>query len=188
MILLLIAWGIYFFLHSFLADEAVKTRLTGLFKSSPRLYRIFYNLFNIIALAGLLLFLMVVKSPFLYTPTKLIMIAGAIIALAGSGMMLLAVRHYDLAAFFGLREETKMPLQTGGLHRYMRHPLYSGTILLVIGFCIAFPFVNNWITLLLMVIYIFIGMYFEEKKLVRFFGEEYRVYQRKVKQLIPFVL
>jgi protein-S-isoprenylcysteine O-methyltransferase Ste14 len=39
-----------------------------------------------------------------------------------------------------------------------------------------------------MFIYILVGIKLEEKKLVITFGEEYRSYQKKVKQLIPYIL
>ncbi len=188
MVFLLAAWGIYFFLHSFMANEAVKQRLANGLGLSKRGYRIAYNLFNLIALAFLLLLLYQTPFSLLYSKGSVVTIAGALVSLAGSAIMVFSMKNYDLNAFLGFREETRMPLQVKGLNKYVRHPLYSGTILLALGFCIALPYTKNWLLLLLMIVYIFIGMYYEEKKLQHYFGDEYKVYQQKVKQLIPHLL
>lgn len=81
-----------------------------------------------------------------------------------------------------------MPLQIKGLHKHMRHPLYSGTLLFFTGICVAFPFYKNWYLLLLMIVYLFIGMWLEERKLIHVFGDEYKDYMRRVKRLIPGIL
>jgi protein-S-isoprenylcysteine O-methyltransferase Ste14 len=36
-------------------------------------------------------------------------------------------------------------------------------------------------------IYLFVGIYFEEKKLIEVFGEKYKKYQHDVPMLIPFL-
>lgn len=186
--LLILSWGIYFFLHSFMANEAVKQRLARAFRLPARVYRIIYNIFNFITIALLLLYLIQTPSAVFYETNLLFTVTGALVSFAGSIIMFLAVKNYDLSAFFGFREETMMPLQIKGLNKYVRHPLYSGTILLAIGFCIALPYTKCWLLLSLMIIYIFIGMRFEEKKLVECYGEEYKAYQSKVKQLIPYIV
>ena len=185
---LILFWGIYFFLHSFMAGEAVKQKLAKAFRLSARAYRVVYNMFNLITIAFLLLFFIQTPSALFYRPNPLFTATGVLVSLAGSIVMFFSVKNYDLAAFFGFREETMMPLQIRGLNKYVRHPLYSGTIILALGFCIALPYTKNWVLFVLMVIYIFIGMQFEEKKLVQCYGDAYRSYQKKVKRLIPHVL
>ncbi|MDE3211899.1 MAG: isoprenylcysteine carboxylmethyltransferase family protein, partial [Bacteroidota bacterium] len=76
-------------------------------------------------------------------------------------------------------------LQTGGLHRRVRHPLYSATLLLIWGFWLLVPEVNILETVGLLTLYIVVGIRFEERKLVRIYGEDYRDYRRKVPGLIP---
>ncbi len=188
MVILLTACGIYFFLHSFLANEAIKQRLAKGFRLSANGYRKGYNLFNAMALVLLVFLLYKTESPLLYPRGTGVTIAGALVAFAGSIIMFLSVKNYDLPSFFGFRSETRMPLRIIGLNKYVRHPLYSGTILLALGFCIALPFLKNWLFLVLMIIYILIGMQYEERKLILWFGDEYKNYQKKVKRLIPGVL
>jgi protein-S-isoprenylcysteine O-methyltransferase Ste14 len=188
MIMLLSLWAMYFILHSLLAAEPVKRWFQSSFSISRQAYRIVYNLLNLFGLIGLLWFQIKLVSPLLYQTTTSIVIVGAIITLAGLTIMIQSAREYELSSFLGLTKETDMPLQIKGLHKYMRHPLYSGTLLFFIGICMAVPFYKNWYLLLLMIVYLFIGMWLEERKLIRVFGDEYKEYCKRVKRLIPGVL
>ena len=126
-----------------MANEAVKQqagKITGL---SNRGYRIVYNLY-----------LYRTPSAVFYQTTAFFIAIGTLVSIAGSIIMFFSVKNYDLNAFFGFREETMMPLQIRGLNKYVRHPLYSGTIILALGFCIALPYTKCWLLLALMIIYI----------------------------------
>lgn len=76
-------------------------------------------------------------------------------------------------------------LKVKGIHRLVRHPLYSGTILFVWGLFFIYPMLNNLIAVLLLTAYVLIGINFEEKKLIQEFGEEYEKYISEVPMLIP---
>jgi protein-S-isoprenylcysteine O-methyltransferase Ste14 len=76
-------------------------------------------------------------------------------------------------------------LKVNGIHRFVRHPLYSGTILFVWGLFFVFPFLNNLIAAALLTLYVLIGIIFEEKKLKNEFGKKYEEYISKVPMLIP---
>jgi len=99
------------------------------------------------------------------------------------------INHFDL---FGLRqvwcyftgkEYTHLPFQLNSLYRYVRHPIMTGV------------FVGIWLTpvmtaghLLLalgMSAYIIIGVYHEEKELVRMFGDRYMRYIRSTGKFFP---
>ena len=76
-------------------------------------------------------------------------------------------------------------LKIDGVHRYMRHPLYAGTILFVCGLFFILPYLNNFIAVVLLILYVLIGIYFEEKKLIKEFGSRYQDYMLNVPMLIP---
>lgn len=76
-------------------------------------------------------------------------------------------------------------LKVEGIHRFVRHPLYSGTILFVWGLFFIFPMLNNLIAVILLTLYVLIGISFEEKKLIKEFGKKYESYIAEVPMLIP---
>jgi len=79
----------------------------------------------------------------------------------------------------------KSTLQQSGLHKYVRHPLYLGTLLFIWGLVLIFPSLSNFIAVIVITIYIHIGIILEEKKLKLQFGECYIEYSKKVPGLIP---
>jgi protein-S-isoprenylcysteine O-methyltransferase Ste14 len=81
--------------------------------------------------------------------------------------------------------QAKNTLQQGGLHKYVRHPLYLGTLLFIWGLFLIFPLVNNLIAVISVTTYVLFGIKLEEKKLRLEFGESYKKYSKKVPQLIP---
>jgi protein-S-isoprenylcysteine O-methyltransferase Ste14 len=76
-------------------------------------------------------------------------------------------------------------LKVEGIHQYVRHPLYSGTILFVWGLFFIFPLLTNLIAVILLTLYVLIGIQFEEKKLLLEFGNAYRNYIENVPMLVP---
>ena len=79
-------------------------------------------------------------------------------------------------------------LITHGIHSKIRHPMFTGLFLIIIGLCIAF---NAWFALIAsMVLLVPLGIYrinVEEKALVRHFGIQYIDYREHTKKLIPYI-
>jgi protein-S-isoprenylcysteine O-methyltransferase Ste14 len=75
-----------------------------------------------------------------------------------------------------------------GPYRFVRHPVYSGIFLAVIGGGFA---VQSWAAVVLLVImYAILFRYriaAEEKVLISEFSEQYISYSKRVKRLIPFI-
>ena len=78
-----------------------------------------------------------------------------------------------------------MTFQRGWLHNRVRHPIYTGLILI----CWVTPCMTagHLFFAICMTVYIRIGIFFEEKHLVQCFGDEYRDYIRDVPMLVPFL-
>jgi len=191
---ILLGAGVYGGLHTLLASHAVKSWAERAFGvSARRFYRLGYNLFAVLALLPLLGLALWLPDRGLYTlplPWSLLALAGQ--GLAGFGL-LAAVSHTDPWSFIGLRQVASAPplrsalgsgeLVTGGLYRYVRHPIYTFTLLALW----LFPLVS-WNILALIIgltLYIFAGIYFEERKLVAEFGEAYLAYRARTPVLFP---
>ncbi len=185
---LVLSWSVYFYFHSLLAANSVKEFISNLFSiKSAHIYRIAYNL---IALSGIIFLLWLqytTPSKILFDPIMLTDCIAFGAMLAGLVIMIASIRNYDWKSFIGITAERINSLVISGMNKYVRHPLYSGTMLFITGFCFWQPYNKNLLLLLLMWIYLAIGIIYEEKKLVKIYGPEYKDYQKKVKKMIPFI-
>jgi methanethiol S-methyltransferase len=181
----------YFAIHTLLADLRVKEIIQSAVPALTKPYRLIYN---VIAVGGLaaLIGLSTREMEYLYHPGLISVIPGLVILIFGIWIVYEAVRYFDLPEFFGIKPfktqtiaATDEGLITSGLYRYVRHPLYSGTLMLTVGWFMVFPTVALAIFLICMALYLPVGIFFEEKKLVKEFGRDYIEYQRKVFRLIP---
>jgi protein-S-isoprenylcysteine O-methyltransferase Ste14 len=107
---------------------------------------------------------------------------------AGLVVMIACIRKY-FANLSGIDVITKKQrpqvLELQGLHEYVRHPLYSGTLLFIWSLFLVFPLLSNLIAFLIITVYVFIGIRLEERKLELEFGENYKKYARITPMLIP---
>jgi protein-S-isoprenylcysteine O-methyltransferase Ste14 len=74
-------------------------------------------------------------------------------------------------------------LNTGGFYRYIRHPLYFFSLIVIWLLPVMTWNILAWN--ICVTIYLFIGSLFEERKLVREFGEKYIEYQKQVPAFWP---
>lgn len=173
-------WAVYYALHSILALDSIKSRVP----LSARNYRLLYSTFAGLGLLFVLFFGASLESAFLIAPSNNTTYIGLI--LAGAGVLLIkrAFRKYSFRSFLGFKKE-ESTLQTTGLQARMRHPLYTGTILLVLGYFIFNPLMVNLVSLVSLLIYLPFGIRLEEKKLVKQFGQAYTKYRQQVPALFP---
>jgi methanethiol S-methyltransferase len=188
---ILLACAVYGALHSLLASLPAKAwaaRRGG--HSGARFYRLFFNLTGGITL--LPVFYLVYRLPdvpLYQIPFPWVLLTG-LLQLAAVIGLLVGVRQTGALEFLGLdaflpeRQPRPASLVCDGLYRYVRHPLYTcGLVFLWLT-----P-VMTWNLLALalgLTAYILTGIYFEERKLLREFGEEYAEYCRRTPMLIPF--
>ena len=73
-------------------------------------------------------------------------------------------------------------LEVHGVYAWVRHPMLIGGLLslLTIG-----PSLNNLVFTAMYTIYMLIGGYFEELRLIRIFGDDYLAYQNQVGAYLP---
>ena len=142
-------------------------------------------------LSGLFVFAQLVGLsvlPFQYTiPLQLV---GFILVLIGIGVSFAARfelgHNWTHAADYQIKKEHE--LVTSGVYRYMRHPIYTGLIVAVIGTeLIVHSFLVIPLTVL-MVLAFYYQAQEEEKILTKHFGKAYEKYKKTSSMLIPFVI
>ncbi|GAB5525998.1 MAG: isoprenylcysteine carboxylmethyltransferase family protein [Roseivirga sp.] len=174
-------WVVYYALHSYMALSSVKARVP----LSAQAYRLLYSAFAGLGLLFILFFGASLESSFIIAPSETTTYVGLI--LAGTGVLLIkrAFRSYSFRGFIGFKKEDTTTLHTSGLQSRMRHPLYTGTILLVGGYLIFNPLLVNLVTFGSLMLYLPLGIRLEEKKLVEQFGQSYEKYRHQVPALFP---
>lgn len=75
-----------------------------------------------------------------------------------------------------------------GPYRLVRHPIYAGVLLAMFGTAIVYGEAGCFLAVVLAFIGWWLKARIEEEFMTQHFGEDYRRYQRNVRQLIPFVL
>ena len=115
-------------------------------------------------------------------------VAGLIVMWSG-----LAIRVWAIAAL-GRAFRTTVEVDPGqtvvstGPYRWVRHPSYSGLLLIVTGFGLAS---GNWLTLIACVVLPLSALLrrinVEEAELTRVLGDRYRAYEAQTKRLVPGV-
>lgn len=174
--------------HSALAAPAGRRLLVRIAGAADRLA------YNAIALAHLAIVLGIGR--FLFAGTEFAVPGwvhgtGLAVAACGAAVLAIAGRSYDLGRFAGWAQfragvaEAKgatEPLATGGLNAVVRHPLYLGLLLVLWGGATS-PF--RLATAIAATAYILVGIRFEERNLVRIYGDAYHAYRARVPMLVP---
>ena len=177
--------------HSLLARTSVKDRLRP---ALGPFYRLAYNGLATLHLAGIWIIGWVLfdGSPgFVFAGWAEITLTALYIC--GWVSMLYGLAGYDLGRlggtrqirnhFAGINEPEDEPLRRDGLHRFVRHPLYSA------GFLILWGRVVDQFSLATAIwgsVYLVVGAVFEERWLLSHYGQAYAAYRERVPAFIPW--
>jgi methanethiol S-methyltransferase len=101
--------------------------------------------------------------------------------------------NYDSLSFFGIRQilafnkekksDGQVELKKNGLLGIIRHPMYLALIIYL--WCHTFR-LSDIIVNIILTIYVLIGTWLEERKLILEFGDAYIKYQKEVPMIFPF--
>jgi protein-S-isoprenylcysteine O-methyltransferase Ste14 len=75
-----------------------------------------------------------------------------------------------------------------GPYRYVRHPIYTGILLMALGTAIASGLLIEFLAFLCILVGFYIKLKQEETLLLTHFPDEYPAYKARVKAIVPFVL
>ena len=185
---ILLAGVLYGAIHSAFASDIIKKWLTNQFCLDNAEFRFVYALqsFFFTLVYVLLIFflpdarLYTIPAPWVYLTTLIEVAAliGGVVSLVQKGLL----------SFLGLSAFTKKgsrvyPLKTDGIYRFLRHPLYMFSLLVIW----LLPLMS-WNILAFNIgatLYMFIGSLLEERKLIREYGEAYLEYKKRVPAFWP---
>ena len=188
--LILLAVALWGGVHSLLASQRAKDLAAHWLGSlAGRGYRLEYNLFSAFSFLPVLALALFLPDRRLYSiPFPWVLLTAAIQAVAVL-VILAGLRQTGLLAFLGLRQmlgsqiESQSPIIVHGLYRWVRHPLYTAGLVFI--WLLPVKTLNVLVLNFGLSAYLVIGALFEERRLVREFGEAYLRYRAQTPMLIP---
>jgi protein-S-isoprenylcysteine O-methyltransferase Ste14 len=114
-------------------------------------------------------------------------LAGTILCAAGVALAIWARAYLGRNWGLPMSRKDEPELVTSGPYAYVRHPIYSGILLAMIGSALA-ESVSWLLPLVLFGAYFVYSARSEEKIMAQEFPEQYPAYRRRTKMLVPFVL
>ncbi|MGN7611183.1 methyltransferase family protein [Magnetococcales bacterium HHB-1] len=193
-ILYLILWILFAVTHSLFASFKFKAWWCRLLGRYAYLERLLYNLFALSMAMGIFIFGRAELSHALVvSPPETIKIFLWLLHGCGWIILISATLTYDLKRFIGLyairchREgmaETVEPFRLSWMHRFVRHPIYCG--LLIVLWSRPWTVFSLW-TNIFATLYLLVGTWLEERKLLQLYGERYQSYRQNTPPFFPFI-
>lgn len=120
--------------------------------------------------------------------TNLSLAIGTVVCLGGLFITIWARRTLAGNWSSNVTFKQEHELVRTGPYRFVRHPIYTGLLVMCIGTSIAAGPLHCWLGTLVMAIGFWIKLSQEERLLARHFPEEYPLYRKQVKALVPWVI
>jgi protein-S-isoprenylcysteine O-methyltransferase Ste14 len=184
LIKLSLGWIIYFFIHSALASLYVKNLIIHKIHLQQHHYRKVYVTVAVLALIPIIKIIVNYHKQVIFIP-YIVQVIGWLIIAVSFYLFPKAWRGYKLKPFLGLEPENNQQLVISGMHQCVRHPLYSVSILFLVGILLIFPANTIILSCILILMYFYIGTVLEENKLRIQFGDEYEQYKKQVPMFFP---
>lgn len=193
-IIIFLAFVVYSALHSVLASHTLKGWVRGAFGEAAfqRYYRLAFNFIGGLTLLPILWLVAALPDRPLYVilyPWRWLSYAGQLL---GAWILWASLQQTSAFDFLGLRQvfaqagqAADVELVTGGPYARMRHPLYTGSLLVL--WLLPMMSLNLFTLNLAIGLYFWIGAYFEERKLSRYFGAAYDEYKASTPMFVPLV-
>jgi protein-S-isoprenylcysteine O-methyltransferase Ste14 len=111
---------------------------------------------------------------------------GLVIVWLGLALRVWAITTLGAAFRMTVEVDQSQPVVTNGPYRWVRHPSYTGLLIITAGFGIAFA---SWLFLALCAVLPSLALLrrikVEESEMARVLGEPYRTYSAETKRLVP---
>lgn len=191
---ILLSLALYGVIHSILAGLSVKNLVRKWIGDTAyhRYYRLFFSVQAGVLFIPSLVLTAVLPNQFIYQIPRPLLYLTIFIQGVSVFILVHTVMLTGAFRFIGLRQlidpadaKQSLPLVVRGMYKYVRHPLYTFSLL----FIWLTP-IMSWNVLALNIgitLYMLIGAIFEEKKLLLEFGEAYAIYKEKTAFILPFL-
>jgi len=136
---------------------------------------------------GVILIAGVLRDPSLAVHNAILAAIGAVLFVCGIALAVWARLHLGRNWGMPMTQRAEPELVTSGPYRFVRHQIYSGLLIAMLGTAL----VNNLIGLIVVAVLIAYFYYcgtVEERNLASTFPKAYPEYRSKTKMLIPFLL
>jgi len=141
---------------------------------------------GLVVIAGVVL-LRVFHTGTLAVHSPILQAVGLILFASGLGLAVWARIYLGQNWGMPMTQRAEPELVTSGPYRFVRHPIYSGLLLALLGTALA---TNLYFLLVLLLLagYFFYSATVEERTMTTSFPADYPSYKAHTKMLIPFVL
>ncbi|MBV9961655.1 MAG: isoprenylcysteine carboxylmethyltransferase family protein [Parafilimonas sp.] len=187
-VLLALLWVFFSLFHSIFASEKWKLKMKAFMKYNYKYYRLLYSAFALITLTGIIFYHLSISTFILWQPFSLEIIFAVTGIITGALLMLFFAKKFFFelsGADVFLKTKRSEKLLKTSLYNYVRHPLYTATLIFIWSIFLLHPSLSNIISSICITVYTIVGIYFEEKKLISDFGESYVQYRAVTPMLIP---
>jgi protein-S-isoprenylcysteine O-methyltransferase Ste14 len=184
-------WVLFFSFHSILASGKVKAVVYNFGQKYRVYYRAGYNTISTLLLIPVLFTYINSASEWVFLPNTISLFGGGLLVLSGGYIIVDSFKNYNTAEFLGTyqiksnKEYKATSFSKHGWNNIVRHPLYFGSIVLILGLFTAIPNQKMALSATLGLVYLIIGTFWEEMKLKKEFGQSYCDYQEEVSMLLP---
>ncbi len=186
-LILFVVWLFYGLSHSLLASGRFKNYVKNWFPGFHKSYRLFYIISSCLLFFPPAYYQWHLITPTLWVNPFWLKYSGLALFLSGIYFLKKSFKNYDSPLFSGLKKEdtNPEPLVQKGILGIIRHPLYTSTLIIVWGYFLYRADAGALAFALAIHLYILVGIYWEEKKLIHLYGDEYIAYRKKTPMLIP---
>ena len=180
-----LCWIFFGGLHSVLLHVPTRERIKEILGVDDQTYRLFYSLISIVSLFIATVITLLSDGNWVKQPDWVTYAGGGVLIVGSLYLLRVSFRNYSLMVFIGLQPDTNQKLHLSGMNRYVRHPLYLSTVLLLVGIMVFWPSDVVMTACVIMIAYTVVGARFEEQKLIKQFGKAYIDYMKEVPAFIP---
>jgi len=128
------------------------------------------------------------KLAILLLPHTLVLNILVVIFLIAGLVVAITARHTLAGNWSGavaFKEDHE--LITTGLYQYVRHPIYTGMLLMILGTALSVATLGAAIGFLIILVGVLLKLRQEEALLTKHFAQDYLSYKNRTRTLIPFI-